>query len=131
MSFKRTRKSKKTKDPYKILNVNKNASGKDIKSAYRKLASEKHPDKGGNTEEFAEINEDYSILTDPVRKLNYDKYGDDIDQDEQNEMIYDLAFKVYLTASEDDPDDIMQEINSIFDDRIIPQIKKKKEIDGE
>lgn len=125
MSFERNRNKNKSKDPYKILGIKKDASKKDIKNAYRKLASEKHPDKGGNSDEFAEINDAYSILSDPIRKLNYDKYGDDIDDDSMNEMIFNLAFQIYMRASEDDPDDIMEEINSIFDNRIIPTIKRK------
>ena len=60
-------------DPYKILGVDKNASSKDIKSAYRKLALEKHPDKpGGNSEEFQKISEAYEILSDPSKKYQND-----------------------------------------------------------
>jgi molecular chaperone DnaJ len=62
-------------DYYSILGVNKNSDQATIKKAYRKLAKEKHPDSGGNEEEFKEINEAYETLGDEQKKLNYDRYG--------------------------------------------------------
>ena len=60
-------------DPYKTLGISKNASTKEIKDSYRKLALEKHPDKpGGSTEEFQQISEAYEILSDPQKKRNFD-----------------------------------------------------------
>lgn len=52
-------------DPYKTLGINRNASPDDIKRAYRKLASQHHPDKGGNTAKFQEIQQAYEALTNP------------------------------------------------------------------
>lgn len=49
-------------DYYKILGVAPNASEEDIKKAYRKLASKHHPDKGGNTERFQEIQQAYDAI---------------------------------------------------------------------
>jgi molecular chaperone DnaJ len=63
------------RDYYEILGLNKNATQSDIKKAYRKLAKEKHPDSGGNEDEFKEIAEAYSILSDEGKKTNYDRYG--------------------------------------------------------
>eukprot|EP00759_Apiculatamorpha_spiralis_P008054 PhF_6_TR15053/c0_g1_i1/m.23634/K09503/DNAJA2; DnaJ homolog subfamily A member 2 len=63
------------KDPYKILGVSKNASQDDIKKAYRKLAVQKHPDHGGNSNEFAEINNAYEVLSDPQKRQQFDTYG--------------------------------------------------------
>ena len=62
-------------DYYSILGIDKNADQSTIKKAYRKLAKEKHPDSGGNEDEFKEINEAYEILSDKESKSNYDKYG--------------------------------------------------------
>ena len=56
---------------YKILGVKRNANADEIKSAYRKLALEHHPDHGGNEEKFKEINEAYSVLSD--NKKQYTK----------------------------------------------------------
>lgn len=60
-------------DPYKILNVAKNASEKDIKKSYIKLVKQWHPDKtddGGAM--FKQIQESYTILTDPKKKLEWE-----------------------------------------------------------
>ena len=51
-------------DPYFVLGVGKNSSDSDIKAAYRKLAKEHHPDKGGSHEKFAEINAAYDSIKD-------------------------------------------------------------------
>ena len=60
-------------DPYKALGIDKNASTKEIKDSYRKLALEKHPDKpGGSKEEFQKISEAYEILSDPQKKRKFD-----------------------------------------------------------
>jgi molecular chaperone DnaJ len=67
-----------SKNYYDILGVDKNASDKDIKKAYRKMALKYHPDK--NTDKDAEIKfkdaaEAYDVLSNPEKKSNYDKYG--------------------------------------------------------
>ncbi len=68
-------------DFYKILEVNKNAELKEIKSSYRKLSAKYHPDKNpGNKEaqeKFIKINKDYETLTDPEKKKIYDIYGEE------------------------------------------------------
>lgn len=60
---------------YKILGIKKGASGDEIKRAYRKLAHEHHPDKGGDPEKFKAINEAYQVLSDPSKKAQYDQFG--------------------------------------------------------
>ncbi|HRY52790.1 MAG TPA: molecular chaperone DnaJ [Candidatus Portnoybacteria bacterium] len=69
-----------SKDYYKILGVAKNASSDEIKRAYRKLAQQHHPDKGGNQEKFKEVNEAYQVLSDPQKKSQYDQYGTTFEQ---------------------------------------------------
>jgi DnaJ-class molecular chaperone len=59
-------------DLYQILGVDRNASPDEIKRAYRKLASQHHPDKGGDTKKFQEIQTAYDTLSDPNKKAEYD-----------------------------------------------------------
>jgi len=63
------------KDPYDILGVSKDASKTDIKKSYRKLANKYHPDKGGDSEKFKEINQAYQVLSDDKKKNQYDQFG--------------------------------------------------------
>ena len=64
------------KDYYNILGVTKAASDEEIKKAYRKLAHQYHPDKpGGDEKKFKEINEAYQVLSDKVKRLQYDRFG--------------------------------------------------------
>lgn len=68
-------------DYYKILGVSKNASDKDIKKAYRKLARIYHPDLNPNDKvaekKFKEINEANEVLSHPENRKKYDEYGKD------------------------------------------------------
>ena len=57
---------------YEVLGISKTASSDDIKKAYRKLARDKHPDKGGSNEEFQTIQQAYETLSDPSKKREYD-----------------------------------------------------------
>ena len=62
-------------NPYESLGVASDATKADIKRAWRKLAKEHHPDKGGNEEKFKEIQAAYELLTDDERRKQYDTYG--------------------------------------------------------
>lgn len=59
-------------DHYQILGVAKTATADEIKKAYRKLASQHHPDKGGDTKKFQEIQTAYDTLSDPNKRAQYD-----------------------------------------------------------
>lgn len=59
-------------DHYQTLGVARNASEEDIKKAYRKLASKNHPDKGGDTKKFQEIQAAYDVLSDAAKRAAYD-----------------------------------------------------------
>lgn len=68
------------KDFYEVLGVKKGASESDIKSAYRKLAREWHPDvakdKANAEAKFKEINEAYQVLGDSKKRSQYDQFGE-------------------------------------------------------
>ena len=59
-------------DHYSTLGVGKNATPDDIKKAYRKLASKNHPDKGGDTAIFQQIQTAYDTLIDTNKRQQYD-----------------------------------------------------------
>ncbi|CAG0885616.1 unnamed protein product, partial [Darwinula stevensoni] len=68
------------KDYYEILGVNRAASDRDIKKAFRKLAMKYHPDKNkeeGAEEKFKEIAEAYEVLSDPDKRKQFDQFGSD------------------------------------------------------
>ncbi|AWX69243.1 molecular chaperone DnaJ [[Mycoplasma] anseris] len=69
---------KAKRDYYEVLGINKNATEKEIKSAYRKLAMKYHPDRNKEAdaeEKFKEATEAYEVLIDPEKKAKYDKFG--------------------------------------------------------
>jgi molecular chaperone DnaJ len=66
------------KDFYEILGLSKNATEAEIKSAYRKLARQHHPDvdkSEGAADKFKQISEAYQVLSDPQKRKNYDQFG--------------------------------------------------------
>lgn len=78
-------------DYYSILGVNKNSSQDEIKSSYRKLAREWHPDvnKSKDAEnKFKEISQAYETLSDPAKKLAYDNQGSPFAQFTQHRHVH-------------------------------------------
>lgn len=59
-------------DHYATLGVARTATADEIKRAYRKLASQHHPDKGGDKNKFQEVEQAYRILSDPQQREQYD-----------------------------------------------------------
>ena len=65
-------------DPYVVLGVGRQASPKEIQRAYRRQALKYHPDKNPSSEagqKFQEIQQAYDLLSDPVRRRQYDAFG--------------------------------------------------------
>lgn len=66
------------RDLYEILGVGQDASGEDVKKAYRRLAREYHPDVNPDPAaevRFKEVSAAYEILSDPQKRQQYDRYG--------------------------------------------------------
>lgn len=74
---------------YKLLGIDKTATPKEIKNAYRKLARKFHPDLNPNDKDakrkFQQINEANEVLSDPEKRKKYDQYGKDWQHSEQFE----------------------------------------------
>jgi molecular chaperone DnaJ len=68
------------RDPYDLLGVERSATQDEIKSAFRKMASQHHPDKNpddvGAQQRFKEINAAYQILSDPEKRAAFDRFGE-------------------------------------------------------
>ena len=76
-------------DYYLVLGLECDCTQKDIKSAYKKLANEHHPDKeNGNDKWFHQIKEAFNVLIDPKSRANYDEYGRFTQDEYQNARDY-------------------------------------------
>lgn len=77
-------------DYYQVLGVAKTATAEQIKKAYRKLARKYHPDLNPDDNEaklkFQQLNEAQEVLTDPEKRKQYDKYGENWKHGEQHEQ---------------------------------------------
>jgi DnaJ family protein A protein 2 len=73
-----------SKNLYSVLGVNRGADTEEIRKAYKALAREHHPDKGGDPEKFKELSQAHEILSDDGKRRNYDITGSITDQPQQN-----------------------------------------------
>jgi curved DNA-binding protein len=72
--------STRSRDPYDVLGVGRDASQEDIRRAYRRLARSHHPDVSKEPDaetRFKDISEAYDVLRDPERRAAYDRFGPD------------------------------------------------------
>jgi curved DNA-binding protein len=106
-------------DYYKILGVDKNASGDDIKKAYRKLARKMHPDLNPNDKEahqkFQQINEANEVLSDPEKRKKYDQYGKDWQHAEQFEQQRQSQGRSQYAGGQQFAGDMGEDFSSFFE----------------
>jgi curved DNA-binding protein len=84
-------------DYYKILGIDKSATPKDIKNAYRKLARKYHPDLNPHDQDakknFQQINEANEVLSDPEKRAKYDQYGQEQSSNSHGARYSDTSFE--------------------------------------
>ena len=88
---KKKEKIAKKRDYYKILDLKPDANETDVRKAYKKLALKWHPDRNNESEEqkkmaektFRDINDAYSVLSDPKKKQQYDSGSDPLNPEDQ------------------------------------------------
>jgi len=89
-------------DYYEILGVDRNATQKEIRSAYRKLARKYHPDMNRDdkdaTEKFKRVQEAYEVLSDPKKRERYDSLGRNWDSDHAEDI-----FRSWFSQQEGEP----------------------------
>jgi curved DNA-binding protein len=87
------------KNHYETLGVKTSATQDEIKRAYRKLASQHHPDKGGDVAKFQEIEQAYRTLSDPQTRAQYDNpqpdFGNFGFHSQQNGFDFDSIFDIF------------------------------------
>ena len=126
------------KDYYKILEVDKTASDKDIKNSYFRLAKEWHPDKNPDkieeaTKKFNDISEAYNVLKDPAKRKTYDNFGevglDESGQDGSGPFGFDpfSMFRDFFQKENDVPD-VQVQIKVTLEE-LYTGTKKKVKID--
>jgi len=116
-----------TKDYYKELGVPRNALKSEIKSAYRLLAKKYHPDIGGSNEKFLAIQLAWETLSDPEKKIIYDKNL--LFQENTKSQIYEdwsLEIKNNSNSSTNKDNDIKKWIINTYQplNRLITQVIK-------
>jgi len=107
-------------DPYQTMGISRDASKRQIKSFYRRLAKELHPDKGGDSERMQELSRAYSILSDPLRRKLYDDGAGDMAEnyDKALEQVFTKVIEVALRKYGP------QSLKSGFDNEISQSIRK-------
>ena len=63
---------------YEVLGVERNASDRDLRTAYRRLALEHHPDQGGDEATMARLNHARDVLCDPAARRSHDRELDGV-----------------------------------------------------
>lgn len=120
-------------DLYDTLGVGRDASEAEIRRAFRKKASEHHPDKGGDGAKMTAVNLAYECLSDPSRRAHYDQTGEAGDLLSIHEKARGLLMEAFSKAMENGIEDGFVEYARIAVERVkrdheahIEKLKKAK-----
>jgi len=94
-------------DPYQELGVAPDATEQDVRAAYKRLAQQHHPDKGGDHGRFERLNASYRTLRDPEKRKRYDEFGvmDSANYgDAREQFIRAQATEVLIAVIDNSPD---------------------------
>ncbi|KAL1507728.1 hypothetical protein AB1Y20_007341 [Prymnesium parvum] len=86
---------------YKVLGVESDAGADEIHRAYKGLAMELHPDRGGDEEKFKVVSRAFALLSDPERRAKYDEMGPEEEEEGLSALADWRTFKVPFTAFKD------------------------------
>lgn len=95
-----------SRDYYEVMGLSRDASEKDIKMAYRRLARKYHPDisKEANAEEkFKELGQAYDVLKDPKKRAAYDKFGAHWEQQQSQQQYQQQHHQQYTSSGHGNP----------------------------
>ena len=81
---------------YEILGVDPGASPEEIRKAYKSKAGKMHPDKGGDVEEFKQLQHAYRILSNDTKRANYDRTGDADDFTDADAALRNQLSEIFL-----------------------------------
>jgi hypothetical protein len=108
---------------YEILGVNQNATEDEIKSAFRELAVQKHPDKGGSTEEFIQLKTAYDTLKNPLLRKDYDLKLKPESIDNTYNTQHDFNTSEYTESGMAEPEEDVRQLG-IDEDYVIEQLQQ-------
>ena len=83
-------------NPYEVLGLDSNADAETIKKAFRRASMQNHPDRGGDQEEMSKVNQANDILSDPIRKAQFDTYGTTNQQPSLQEEAENLLMQMFV-----------------------------------
>lgn len=101
---------------YEDLGVKKGVSDEELRTAFRRKAREHHPDRGGDPAKMAQANRAYETLSNPQRRITYERTGEDrpkpIDHD-ASEMVLSIALEWIQSAA--NSGDLIKDVNTRLD----------------
>lgn len=114
---------------YEVLGVSKEATQEEIIAAYRKKRSSAHPDKKGDAAQFHKIQKAYEVLSDPVRRADYDATGRDggIVENRHQQMLVGMILIAIDATNDIDHVDILVVIRRHINETIINLDMAKKQ----